>query len=73
MFVIGQSGPETANRGIDKGCNLTTIQETMWQRIQNHSLDILGLARETVEPLDVRRDSHTAHAFKEIRRSPSLP
>ena len=34
--------------------------------IQNRSLDILGLARETVEPLDVTRDSHTAHAFKQI-------
>ena len=42
------------------------------QRIQNHSLDILGLARETVEPLDVRRDSHTAHAFKEILDSEGL-
>ena len=42
------------------------------QRIQNRSLDILGLARETVEPLDVRRDSHTAHAFKEILDSEGL-
>ena len=42
------------------------------QGIQNRSSDILGLARETMEPLDVRRDSHTAHAFKEILDSEGL-
>ena len=42
------------------------------QQTQNHSVDILGLATETVEPLDVWRDSHTAHTFNEILDSESL-
>ena len=33
------------------------------QRIQDHSIDILGLARETLESLSVRRDKQTGKAF----------
>ena len=36
------------------------------QRIQNGSMDILGLDRNTLEPLDVRRDNHTVKAFNDI-------
>ena len=33
------------------------------QRIQDRSMDILGLARETIESLSVRRDKQTGKAF----------
>ena len=34
--------------------------------MQNHSMDILDLDINTLEPLDVRRDNHTVKAFNEI-------
>ena len=36
-------------------------------------MDILGLARETLEPLSVRRDEQTGKAFKDILESANHP
>ena len=44
----------------------TSVTRLKLQRIQNRSMDILGLERNTLEPLDVRRDNHTVKAFNEI-------
>ena len=43
------------------------------QRIQDRSIDIVGLARETLEPLSVRRDKQTGKAFKGILESADHP
>ena len=43
------------------------------QRIQDRSMDILGLARETLQPLSVRGDKQTGKAFKDILESANHP
>ena len=43
------------------------------QRIQDRSMDLLGLARETLEPLSVKRDKQTGKAFKDILESADRP
>ena len=43
------------------------------QRIQDRSMNIPGFARETLEPLSVRRDKQTGKAFKDILESADYP
>ena len=43
------------------------------QRIQNRSMDILGLSRDALDPLDVRRDKHNVHAFNSILEADDQP
>ena len=43
------------------------------QWIQNHLMDILGLSRDVLEHLDVRRDKHTVQAFNTILMADDHP
>ena len=43
------------------------------QHVQNHSMDIIGLARKPLEPLDARRDKHTVHALNDILKLDDHP
>ena len=43
------------------------------ERIQNRCLDIIGLSRNTVEPLAVRRENLTRKEFKRILDSETHP